>query len=211
MGVSERRLREKAQRRASIIDAAENVFFSKGVDTSTMDEIAEAAEISKGLLYVYFQSKDDLYNAVSLRGLRLLKSSFEGAIGQHDKGLRKAHAIGQAYVMFAQEHPGYFIGIVYQAAQNGESASGPYGLACNQERDEILRLVAGAIRHGIQDGSIRDDLDPLQTALMLWGQMHGVIQIASIRHIQSHYEADFDQLIRFSFGFITAALRARPK
>ncbi len=210
MGVTERRLREKEQRRTSIVHAAERVFFSKGVETATMDEIAEAAEISKGLLYVYFQSKDDLYNAVCLRGMQLLRAAFEQAVAGQEKGLRKAHAIGQAYVMFAQNHPGYFTSVVHQAARNGESEPGSYALACDEERDEILYIVANSIRCGIADGSIRPDLEPVQTAIMLWGQMHGIIQVASLPNIQSHYETEFNQLIKFAFGLITASLRRRP-
>ena len=40
MGIAERKEREKEQRRNNIIDAAESVFFSKGIENATMDEIA---------------------------------------------------------------------------------------------------------------------------------------------------------------------------
>ena len=36
---------------------------------ATMDEIAEAAELSKGTLYLYYSSKEDLYLAVMMRGM----------------------------------------------------------------------------------------------------------------------------------------------
>jgi len=47
MGIVERRQREKEQRRSAIIDAAEAVFFSKGLEIATMDDVAEEAELSK--------------------------------------------------------------------------------------------------------------------------------------------------------------------
>ena len=50
MGVAERREREKARRRVDIIDAAERVFFSRGVEAATMDEVAEATSSSKRTL-----------------------------------------------------------------------------------------------------------------------------------------------------------------
>ena len=43
MGITERKEREKMRRRNDIIDAAEKIFFAKGLAASTMDEIAEAA------------------------------------------------------------------------------------------------------------------------------------------------------------------------
>jgi len=68
MGINERREREKEVRRDAILDAAENIFFSKGVDSSSMDEIASRAELSKGTLYLYFKNKDELYHGIIHRG-----------------------------------------------------------------------------------------------------------------------------------------------
>ncbi|MHB8896387.1 MAG: TetR/AcrR family transcriptional regulator, partial [Candidatus Geothermincolia bacterium] len=61
MSVVDRKQKEKLQRRTSIIDAAKELFSQKGYQATTMDEIAEKAELSKGAVYLYFESKDDLY------------------------------------------------------------------------------------------------------------------------------------------------------
>ena len=60
MGIAERKEREKEHRRNTILDAAEEVFFSKGINLATMDEVAERAELSKGTLYLYFKNKEEL-------------------------------------------------------------------------------------------------------------------------------------------------------
>jgi hypothetical protein len=39
--------------------------------------------------------------------------------------------------------------------------------------------MARTIQNGIDDGSIRSDLDPMQTAVTLWGSTHGLIQLAA--------------------------------
>ena len=59
MGIAERKERERQQRREEIIKAAEEIFFSRGTESATMDEVAERAELSKGTLYLYFKSKED--------------------------------------------------------------------------------------------------------------------------------------------------------
>ena len=207
MSVAAKRLRGKEQRRNRIISAAERVFFSRGIETATMDEIAEVADISKGLLYVYFKSKEDLYNAVCYRGLRMLRQSFLRAIAQHDTGMQRIRAIGYTYVTFAQRFPDYFSTIVYQAAQEAGDEPDSYAAASETERDKILGLVADAIRLGIEDHSIRPDIDPMEAAVMLWGQMHGVIQVAVLKNIQERYQLDFDSLMRFAFEFVTDALK----
>lgn len=52
--------RRPSARPSEIADAALDVFASKGYEAATMDEIAEAARISKGTIYLYFPSKEDL-------------------------------------------------------------------------------------------------------------------------------------------------------
>ena len=61
-----RREREKAAHRKEIIDAAVKVFAEKGFHAATLEEIAQEAEFSKGALYLYFSSKEDLlYNILN--------------------------------------------------------------------------------------------------------------------------------------------------
>ena len=52
------------ERKAQIINAAESVFTQKGFDEARMDDIAEETGLSKGTLYLYFKSKDDLIIAI---------------------------------------------------------------------------------------------------------------------------------------------------
>ena len=56
MGTKERKARERKFREDMILDAAEKVFFTKGFDNSTMDDVAKTAELSKGSLYNYFNN-----------------------------------------------------------------------------------------------------------------------------------------------------------
>lgn len=55
-----RREREKAAHRQEIMDAAVRVFARRGFAAATLDEIAQEAEFSRGALYLYFPSKEDL-------------------------------------------------------------------------------------------------------------------------------------------------------
>lgn len=52
------------KRKGEIINAAEEVFTQKGFDEARMDDIAERTGLSKGTLYLYFRSKDDLIAAI---------------------------------------------------------------------------------------------------------------------------------------------------
>jgi AcrR family transcriptional regulator len=52
------------ERKGQIIDAAEKVFSHKGLDQARMDDIAEGTGLSKGTLYLYFKSKEELIIAL---------------------------------------------------------------------------------------------------------------------------------------------------
>jgi AcrR family transcriptional regulator len=73
-------------RQSEIITAARKVFAEKGYVAATVDEIAARAALAKGTIYVYFESKEQIYNAVladdleSLRKLTLEKIATVGTV-----------------------------------------------------------------------------------------------------------------------------------
>ncbi|HOO38026.1 MAG TPA: TetR/AcrR family transcriptional regulator [Deltaproteobacteria bacterium] len=75
--IRQRKKRERDQRIQGILTAAKKVFFSKGYQRTTMDEIAFEAEISKPTIYQYFKTKDELYSALMLPFLEEFSAQFE--------------------------------------------------------------------------------------------------------------------------------------
>ena len=78
-----------AFRRDQILAAAHGVFASRGFKEATVGDIADAAGIAKGTLYLYFKSKDEIYWAALHRGLdelhALTRTALERAAGPRDK------------------------------------------------------------------------------------------------------------------------------
>jgi len=64
MGISERREREKVERRRTILDCAKELILAEGVQRVSMEDIARKAELSKATVYLYFSSKDVLFNEI---------------------------------------------------------------------------------------------------------------------------------------------------
>ncbi|MDQ0349295.1 TetR/AcrR family transcriptional regulator [Ancylobacter vacuolatus] len=60
------RAEPESTKRRDIIDGARKVFFEKGFDGASMDEVARAAGVSKATIYVYFGSKEELFEALVL-------------------------------------------------------------------------------------------------------------------------------------------------
>ena len=66
--------------RDNILDAAKELFEQKGVEATTMDDIARHADYSKSTIYVYFKSKEDIYNSIVEDYMSILTGEIETCI-----------------------------------------------------------------------------------------------------------------------------------
>ncbi len=80
------------ERKYQILNAAEQVFTKKGLDLTRMDDIAEETGLSKGTLYLYFKSKDDLIIAILDR---IFEGAFKQLAARKDNRLSSSEAISQ--------------------------------------------------------------------------------------------------------------------
>jgi len=64
MGISERREREKFERRRAILNCAKELILEQGIERVSMDDIARKAELSKATLYLYFSGKEIIFNEI---------------------------------------------------------------------------------------------------------------------------------------------------
>jgi TetR/AcrR family transcriptional regulator len=176
--IAERRGEEKERRRSEILAAAEALYAKGGWDAVTMDQVARSARLSRALVYVYFQDKEDLLFAIGERAMQLLTSRFEAAAAGPGTGLQHVEAIGRAYMGYALEFPHYFdVCSRFQAHVMGSEPSGNE-TACQLAGDQVMGTVIGVIEAGVRDGSLRKDIgDPLMLALTLWAFTHGIIQL----------------------------------
>jgi AcrR family transcriptional regulator len=208
MSLEERQQEEKEERRRTIVDAAEAVLARTGRDGMTMADIADEARLSRSLLYVYFEDMDDIVLAVTLRGHRALRERFEAAAA-HDTGLMKIRAIGEAYVQFAREEPTYFDLLAqFEARTAAPDDASERERQCLAESERVMEAMTGAIQDGIDDGSIRPDLDPVHTAVTLWGYTHGLIQLVAHKGagLEHQYGLDPEQLVANGLDFAGVAL-----
>jgi TetR/AcrR family transcriptional regulator len=178
MGISERKEREKEQRRSDIIDAAEKIFFSRGVENTTMDDIAEEAELSKGTLYLYYKSKEDIQFAIFRRGAEILFRIMEKNIASKATGYQKLIELAATTVQFSQTHSDYFeFFMMFESSQieklNIERSSAEKYL----REGTPLAIVDRCVELGIRDGSLRNDIPSRIFSATLWTQLLGLMVI----------------------------------
>jgi AcrR family transcriptional regulator len=188
--LADRRREEKERRRDDILDAAAAVAAESGIDAITMDQVARRARLSRALLYVYFLDRTDLLLGLCQRAIDLLQQRFVEVTAREATGLDRMSAMGRAYIAFAQELPVYFEVLARFEAGGGGGGGGPdeppaadSNLAsCMAGGDRVHQVMTDAIRAGIADGSIRGNVGNADAvAIVLWGFMHGVIQLVATK------------------------------
>ena len=177
MGIPERKEREKEHRREEIIDAAQRVFFQKGLTVATMDEIAEAAELSKGTLYLYYKSKEDLYLAVMLRGMDILYEMFIAVLSESRTTIEAIANLGEAYYDFFRQHRNYYRMLhFFENPQFHKQVSEEMLQSCAGHNQKVWLVAIDVIKRGIDEGVIRHDIDPKEAAVILWASSNGLMR-----------------------------------
>ncbi|MCH7612773.1 MAG: TetR/AcrR family transcriptional regulator [Candidatus Marinimicrobia bacterium] len=174
MGILERKKREKQQRRADIMEAAKDVFFSKGLMSATMDEIAERAELSKGTLYLYFQSKEELYLSLLDEGDRIFLTMMRKELLPTLSAEELIRKTASVYYKFYQQYPDYFNIMFFLHHGDLENKVSPeFYKACMCQAEETLKMIEGIIQKGIGEGTFRK-VDSWKMTLNLWATANGI-------------------------------------
>jgi AcrR family transcriptional regulator len=171
MGIQERKERERETRRAEILEAAKAVFSDRGLQASTMDQVADAVELSKGTLYLYFSCKEELYVSIFLEGLDKLIQRFREAVGGVSEWEAKLKALGEAYFQFYREEKNYFQVLFF--IHHGElSPKIPTDLfqECTEKGLEALSYISKVMEEGMESGEAEPG-DPMEAAVVAWGSM----------------------------------------
>jgi len=192
MSISERKERERLKRREDILDAAEKLFFTKGIHNSTMDDVAEEAELSKGTLYIYFKSKEEIHWEITQRHFRKVSLQMENAMDDNNTAIENLLVMAKVFVDHIEEE--------HKAAQSifFFQACDISNLNLDQEQinkaflnESPIHLVTKNVEQGIKQGIIRDDLSVNALSSTLWAQLLGVLQIITA-------ERDLFELINVS-------------
>lgn len=184
---AQRRAEQKRERREAILDAAESVFGARGAANATMDEIAEAADVSKGTLYLYFKSKDDLFVALTHRPLDEVLGLLS-ALQEDDRltGADLIRSMLDTHSSVIRRHRRKMRFAMASICGDFRPAPDTSALTLYADRvRQVREMYHAAIERGIADGTLRADLDPRTTAASLWASMFGA---TFVRMNAEHFE-----------------------
>lgn len=164
MTIRERQQREKAQRREDILNAAEKLFFSRGYDRVSMDEIAADVELNKATLYLYFKDKESLYFAVVNRGIKILRTLIAEETQRAQADGIEFGGPSMASLKFILEYPDYARACIYFRSGRFDLSR---AVAASQDAreivafaDELFETTLAGVNYYIENGTFRPDANP---------------------------------------------------
>lgn len=212
MQINNRKIRERLNKKSEILDAAERIFFKKGFENSTMDDIALAAEFTKKTVYSYFKSKEDIYYEIMLRGYKILNSISRNMLEEEKSNseICNIKALGKAFIKFSIEYKGYFKAIVdYENKYYTSNVSDELSKECDKEGEYTFNVLKESIENGIKKDEITEKFDPLDISLTLWSCVLGFANIIDKKeeYINKAFNRTASEVLESGFEIILNSIR----
>ena len=148
--------RERSERRREVLDASARVFFSKGYDASSTQDIADAVGMLKGSLYYYVDSKEEfLYEIIS--------EVHEGAIAAIAPVMDlESDTLDKLTAMIVRQVEYFAATHIYSTVffREFRALSQEHRATIDAKGDVYRDIVSRLLRMGRSDGSMRSDLQP---------------------------------------------------
>jgi AcrR family transcriptional regulator len=148
------RQRRKETRPAEIMAAALDIFVERGFASTKLDDVAARAGVSKGTLYLYFSSKEELFKAVIQQGILPVLEQGEEMLAQHsgDTASLLRDLIHNWWEVVGSTKLAGILKLIVSEAGNFPEVARYFHDNVSQGIDELLRKV---LRAGIEKGEFR--------------------------------------------------------
>ena len=173
-----------ASKRERILEAALKLFANQTYQAVTMDRVAEAANVAKGTLYLYFQSKEDLYLGILIDGMESMARNYQSSVDPNaDVQTRLRGAITLTIEFYDQRRD------LLRLMMTEEPRMPEARNRIREEwRDRGVRFFNSLIEEGIQGGAFRAVDARLATYAILGGIRSVMLFYATERPV--HQTAD---------------------
>jgi AcrR family transcriptional regulator len=176
--LAKRQETERKERKDRILTAARKVFLNKGYLGATIRDIALEAELSPGLIYHYFDNKDDVYGQICEEAFHILLKTLKKADSDGKPVLVRLEELARAYVSFYTDYPEYFEIISFKELGFKQvGLTGEIGNRLNQLSLNALSVLEEIVTEGMADGKIPAYGNSREITLSFWASIEGIIFI----------------------------------
>jgi AcrR family transcriptional regulator len=170
MSITDRKLRQKEEVRASILDTAWELVVTEGWQSFSIRKVADAIEYSVPVIYSHFENKDAIMLEFNRKGFQLLAETLAKAKIGKDKPADQIRAMGRAYWDFAFENKEYYqlmygLGIPTCAIAEKIPAL-----------KDLTEVIISSIVAMVEPGK-KPTFDPWLKYQSFWSMLHGLVSI----------------------------------
>jgi len=194
-----------ADKRRAILDAAITVFARQGFHSARVSDVAAEAGVAYGLVYHYFDSKEQMLNELfSERWALLLEASAE--IRKSDASPRDKLAGVASFIVESYRHEPELMKVIIVEVTR---AANSFGRTHLPEIRQAYDLVAEMVSDAQEAGEFRDDVDPAFAAMLFYGAIEQLLS-GWIFDLVPGTDEDFERAKQQVIDTICGGLEPRP-
>jgi AcrR family transcriptional regulator len=163
--------RSAVDKRRLILDAAVHVFARQGFHTCRVSDIADEAGVAYGLVYHYFQSKDEVLDTLFLERWNVMLEAIRETDAQDIPAREKLHAIASFIIESYRHDPDLMKVIIVEVTR----AANSFGAVHLAKIAEAYGQIAGIVEQAQQRGEFRDNVSAEFAAMAFYGAIEQVL------------------------------------
>jgi len=179
-------------RKSELLDAARSVFSRKGFHDATIDDVAREAGVAKGTVYLYFESKQEIYLAALRDGIETLIQEMRAEAAKAGPADVRLKGLIGVKVAFFDKHRDFFH-IFHSEFGRAERSM----TECKDLYFEQAKIVEHVLIAGVKEGLLRP-VNTKKTAFAITDLTRGI----AIQRVLGWSKTGLQQEIEFLFGFV---------
>src|SRR5918999_1627005 len=197
--------RASIDKRRIILDAAVRVFARQGFHTCRVSDIADEAGVAYGLVYHYFQSKDEVLDTLFLERWDVMLDAIREVDARAVPAREKLHAIASFIVDSYRHDPDLMKVIIVEVTR----AANTFGATHLAEIRKAYTRIADIVERAQADGTFRAGITPEFAAMAFYGAIEQVLT-GWIFGLLDEGDEDYERAKRFVVETICDGLEAHP-
>ena len=189
-----------------ILMSAEKLFEKKGYEATSVDDISSGFDISKSTLYVYFKSKDEIWDTLICRYMEKLLEEARKAADAEGSFEDRFYALCFGIAKKFEEHPVIYRGTLGKISMDLEQQ---VYKEIYETGEAINEAIADFIRSGIKEGFVRKDVDIYPAVIMMWSSISGIILMANDKeeYLKMRFKLSKEEYLRKAFKMLLEGVK----
>jgi TetR/AcrR family transcriptional regulator, fatty acid metabolism regulator protein len=196
-GVDKRRL---------ILDAAIRVFARRGFHACRVSDVADEAGVAYGLVYHYFDSKEEILNTLFRERWQLMLDAIVAIDKRDDMSARDKLYLVASFIIDSYRHEPDLMKVIIVEVTRAANSFGRQHLETIQE---AYRLIANIVEQARRDGSFKSDISAQFAAMCFYGAIEQLLS-GWIFGILPQTEEEFERAKALVVEAICGGLEAAP-